>query len=52
MIPILFFLKVYLKAKRFFIGSPIWTAFFRPAEDMPSRIAYLKTFRELLGKAE
>ncbi|XP_074657090.1 acireductone dioxygenase-like [Tubulanus polymorphus] len=34
-------LKNYIKARRFFIGVPVWTCVYRPADDHPSRKQYL-----------
>ncbi|GLV41462.1 Acireductone dioxygenase 1 [Carabus blaptoides fortunei] len=34
--------KNYLKAKRFFIGEPVWQAFNRPVDDMDCRKQYVE----------
>ncbi|CAH0405166.1 unnamed protein product [Chilo suppressalis] len=36
----------YIKAKRFFIGEPVWLPYNRPADDMPCRRQYLDKLSE------
>jgi len=36
--------KNYIKARRFFVGEPIWTAHNRPSDDMEARREYLATY--------
>ncbi|KAK2587868.1 hypothetical protein KPH14_003965 [Odynerus spinipes] len=38
--------KDYIKAKRFFIGKPVWTPHNRPADDMTCRQQYLERLKE------
>ncbi|XP_014663670.1 PREDICTED: 1,2-dihydroxy-3-keto-5-methylthiopentene dioxygenase-like [Priapulus caudatus] len=37
--------KEYIRASRFFINVPVWTPFNRPAEDHPSRVAYVNKMK-------
>ena len=32
----------YIKAMRLFAGEPVWTPFYRPQEDHPSRVKYVR----------
>lgn len=36
------FLQNYIKAKRFFIGEPVWLPYNRPADEMPCRKDYVE----------
>lgn len=36
--------KNYIKAKRYFAGTPMWTPLNRPQDNHPARIAYLSRF--------
>ncbi|KAJ8961808.1 hypothetical protein NQ318_021423 [Aromia moschata] len=38
--------KNYIKARRFFIGEPVWTAHSRPSDDMECRKKYLKSLQQ------
>lgn len=31
----------FIKARRFFVGEPVWTAIYRPADEHPSRQQYI-----------
>ncbi|XP_033109682.1 1,2-dihydroxy-3-keto-5-methylthiopentene dioxygenase-like [Anneissia japonica] len=35
--------KNYIKAMRLFVGEPVWTAHYRPADDLPCRREYLRS---------
>ncbi|KAF5290733.1 hypothetical protein FQA39_LY14652 [Lamprigera yunnana] len=35
----------FIRARRFFVGSPIWTAYYRPADDMECRKSYLQQMK-------
>ncbi|CAH1987217.1 unnamed protein product [Acanthoscelides obtectus] len=37
--------KNYIKARRFFIGEPVWTAHNRPCDDMEARKQYLQSLQ-------
>ncbi|KAF6209260.1 hypothetical protein GE061_015005 [Apolygus lucorum] len=34
--------KDFIRAKRFFVGEPVWTPYNRPADDMACRKAYVE----------
>ncbi|CAL8097483.1 unnamed protein product [Orchesella dallaii] len=36
----------YIKAKRLFVGEPVWTAYDRPADEMEARQKYLSEIKE------
>ncbi|XP_057331250.1 acireductone dioxygenase-like [Microplitis mediator] len=35
----------YIKAKRYFVGAPVWTSYNRPADEMECRQKYLDRFK-------
>ncbi|KAK6167929.1 hypothetical protein SNE40_021852 [Patella caerulea] len=37
--------KNYVKAKRYFVGEPVWTPINRPADEHPARQSYIKTMK-------
>ncbi|XP_050389633.1 acireductone dioxygenase [Patella vulgata] len=37
--------KNYIKAKRYFVGVPVWTPINRPADEHPARQSYIKTMK-------
>lgn len=40
-----FFFKNYIKAKRYFVGEPVWQPYNRPADDMTCRTDYLNKLK-------
>ncbi|XP_060531367.1 acireductone dioxygenase [Cylas formicarius] len=44
--------KNYIRAKRFFVGEPVWTAYNRPADHLPARQRYLEYLKPGIRTAE
>lgn len=40
------FLQNFIKAKRFFVGEPVWLPYNRPVDDMECRKDYVKKLQE------
>ena len=43
----LLFLQNYVKAKRLFVGEPVWTPYNRPADDKAARHTYVESIAGL-----